>query len=85
VAASSRWVAVQPVAREVPVHAERARHATAGTLRDAGSWAVHTTSHARKRSANAASAARTAMINLALVVALLWWVDRLLTRDTGRR
>jgi hypothetical protein len=81
VAAGGRWLALQPVAREVPVYADRARHAATGTLNDAGSWVNTTTSRARQRGADAASTTRTVMINLALVAALLWWVDRLLTKD----
>ena len=85
-AAGGRWLALQPVARDVPVYADRARNAASGTLDDAGSWVVTTTSQARQRGADAASTTRTVMINLALVAALLWWVDRLLTKDgAGRR
>lgn len=82
--AGGRWLALQPVAREVPVYADRARHAATGTLHDAGSWVTTTTSQARQRSADAASTTRTVMINLALVAALVWWIDRLLTKDADR-
>jgi hypothetical protein len=81
VGAGGRWLALQPVAREVPVYAERARGAATGTLHDAGSWATTTTSRARQRGADAASTTRTVMINLALVAAMVWWIDRLLTKD----
>ena len=85
VGAGGRWLALQPVAREVPVYADRARDAASGTLHDAGSWVTTTTSRARRRGADAASTTRTVMINVALAAALLWWVDRLLTKDADER
>jgi hypothetical protein len=79
--AAGRWLALQPIANEVPVYAARVGRSSADTLGAAGSWAGATASRARQRSADAASAARTRMVNLAIVVALLWWLDRMLTRD----
>lgn len=69
-AAAGRWLALQPVAQELPVYAERARQASAETAEHASEWA---------------STTKTAVINLLLVAALLWWVDRLLTgqRDSS--
>ena len=79
--AAGRWLALQPVARGLPTYAERMRRASTTTLRGAGSWATGTAARARARGADAASATRTALVNLALVGALLWWLDRMLTRD----
>jgi hypothetical protein len=81
VGAGGRWLAAQPYAREVPVYAARAGRTAAGTLRDAGTRVTSTTSSARQRGADAARTTRTVLINLALVAALLWWIDRLLTED----
>lgn len=79
--AAGRWLALQPIANGVPVYAARVRRASADTIGAAGSWAEATASRARQRSAAAASAARTRMVNLTIVAALLWWLDRMLTRD----
>ena len=79
--AGGRWLARQPVAHRVPVYAERLRQASASTVGAAGSWAGDTASRARQRSADAASATKTTVVNLALVAALLWWIDRMLTRE----
>ena len=79
--ATGRWLALQPKAQEVPVYAERLRRASADTLDSAGTWAGATAAGARERSARAAGATRTTAVNLALVAALLWWVDRLLTSE----
>jgi hypothetical protein len=81
--AAGRWLALQPVANEVPVYAARVGRASADSLGAAGTWAGATASRARQRGAEAASAARTRMINVALVVVLLWWLDRMLTKDAG--
>lgn len=78
--AAGRWLALQPVAQEVPVYAERARRASADTIEHAGSWAGSTASRARDATSDAASATRTVVINLLLAAGLLWWVDRMLTR-----
>ena len=80
-AATRRWLALQPAAQEVPVYAERLRRASADTVGSAGAWAGATAAGARERGAHAASATRTTLVNLALVAALLWWVDRLLTSE----
>jgi hypothetical protein len=79
--AVGRWVALQPAAQEVPVYAERLRRASTDTLDGAGTWVGATATRARARGADAASATRTGVVNLALVAALLWWVDRMLTSD----
>lgn len=79
--ATGRWLALQPVAHELPAYAERMRRASATTLRGAGSRATGTAAQVRTRGADAASATRTALVNLALVGALLWWLDRMLTRE----
>jgi hypothetical protein len=79
--AAGRWVALQPTAQEVPVYAEKVRRASADTIEGAGAWAGNTASKARTRTAEVASATRTQTINLLLVAALLWWVNRLLQRD----
>jgi hypothetical protein len=79
--AASRWLTLQPVAHQVPAYAERVRHASTTTLQGAASWATDTAAQARARGAAAASATRTALINVALVGALLWWLDRMLTRE----
>lgn len=79
-AAAGRWLALQPVAQELPVYAERARQASSETAEHAGRWAGATASRARTATADAATTTKTAAINLVLVAALLWWVDRLLTR-----
>ena len=76
-----RWVALQPVAQGVPVYAERARRASADAAGGAGEWAGATATRARKRGAEVASATRTQAINLVVLVALLWWIDRMLTSD----
>lgn len=80
VTATGRWLALQPVAQELPVYAGRARQASSETLGHAGDWAGATATRARQTTAQAASTVRTQMINLALVALLLWWVDRMLTR-----
>lgn len=79
--AAARWLTLQPVAHQVPVYATRVRRASADTLEGAGSWAGATASRARQRGADAASATRTRMVNLAVVAVLLWWIDRMLIRD----
>lgn len=82
--ATGRWLALQPVAQELPVYAERARQRSAETIGHAGEWTSATAVRARAATASAASATRTGVINLLLVVALLWWVDRLLTKGADR-
>ena len=79
VTAAGRWLALQPVAQELPVYAERAREASSETLEHAGDWAGATATRAREATSSAASTARTQTINLVLVALLLWWVDRMLT------
>jgi hypothetical protein len=79
VTATGRWLALQPVAQELPAYAERARQASSETLEHAGDWAGATATRARAATSGAASAARTQTINLVLVALLLWWVDRVLT------
>lgn len=79
--AVGRWVALQPTAQDAGVYAERLRRASADTLDDAGTWAGATATRARERGSDVASATRTGVINLALVAALLWWLDRMLTSD----
>lgn len=81
VAAGGRWLARQPVAHHVPVYATRLREASTATVGAAGSWAGATASRARQRSADAASATKTGIVNLALVAVLVWWLDRMLTRE----
>jgi hypothetical protein len=83
VGATRRWLALQPVAQELPVYAERARQASSETVGYAGEWAGAKASQARTATATAASATRTAVINLLLVAVLLWWVDRMLTGGRG--
>lgn len=78
---TSRWVALQPAAQQAPVYAERLCRASAGTVDGATSWAGATATRVRERGADAASATRTGMVNLALVALLLWWVDRMLTHE----
>jgi hypothetical protein len=78
VTATGRWLALQPAAQEIPVYAERARQASSETVGHATDWAGVTASRARDATSQAASTARTQLINLALVAVLLWWVDRLL-------
>lgn len=80
-AAAGRWLAAQPAAPELPVYAERARQASAEALGYAGDWADATATRARASTAEAAGTAKTALINVLLVVALVWWVDRVLTRS----
>lgn len=80
--ATGRWLALQPVAQELPVYAERARQASSETVGHAGEWAGATATRAKAATADAASATKSVVINLLLVATLLWWVDRLLT---GRR
>jgi hypothetical protein len=77
--AAARWLALQPAAQELPVYADRARRASAETLGHAGEWTAATAGRARAATAGAASATRTGIVNLLLVAALLWWIDRLLT------
>lgn len=84
VAATGRWLALQPVAQELPVYAERARQASAETLDHAGDWAGATAARAREATSEAAGTVRTQTINLILVALLLWWVDRVLTRSGDR-
>lgn len=79
--ATARWVSRQPKAQGVPVYVARARQAAAGTLGVAGAKAGATAAAARARGARAASATRSGLMNLALLGALLWWVDRTLTAD----
>ena len=79
--AAGRWVALQPVAQELPVYAERAREASAETIEQAGEWTSSTAGRAKAATASAASTTKTQLINLLLVAALLWWVDRMLTSD----
>jgi hypothetical protein len=79
VSAAGRWLALQPVAQELPVYAERARQASSETLEHAGDWAGATATRARAATSEASSTVRTQTINLVLVALLLWWVDRLLT------
>ncbi|HSJ46566.1 MAG TPA: hypothetical protein VK923_17955 [Euzebyales bacterium] len=79
VTATGRWLALQPVAQELPVYAGRARQASSETLEHAGGWAGATATRAREATSSAASTARTQTINLVLVALLLWWVDRMLT------
>lgn len=79
--AVGRWIALQPTGQQAPVYVERLRRASAETVDGASEWAGHTATRVRERSADAASATRTGLINLALVALLLWWVDRLLTGD----
>jgi hypothetical protein len=78
-AAVGRWVALQPVAQELPVYAERARRASTETLGQAGEWTSTTAGRAKAATASAASATKTGVLNLLLVALLLWWVDRMLT------
>ena len=82
VAAAGRWLSLQPAAQEVPVYAERARQASAETLGHAGDWAGATATRAKAATSDAAGTVKTGLINLALVVVLLWWVDRMLTRPS---
>lgn len=83
--AARRWLALQPVAQELPVYATRARHASAEAVGHAGDWAGATATRAKEATGRAASATRTGIINVMLVGGLLWWVDRMLTRrDTPR-
>jgi hypothetical protein len=79
VTATGRWVALQPVAQELPVYAERARQASSETLGHAGDWAGATASRAKETTSEVAGSVRTQTINLVLVALLLWWVDRVLT------
>jgi hypothetical protein len=79
--AGGRWLARQPVAQQLPVYATRVRDATTGTVGTAGTWAGTTASRARQRGARAASATKTRVVNLALVAALAWWLDRMLTSE----
>ena len=81
VAAGGRWLARQPVAHQVPAYTTRLREASTSTVGAAGSWAGATASRARQRGADAASATKTGIVNLALVAALVWWLDRMLTRE----
>lgn len=78
--AAGRWVALQPVAQELPVYAERARRASAETIGQAGKWTSTTAGRARAATASAASTTKTQVVNLLLVAVLLWWVNRVLTR-----
>lgn len=78
-ASAGRWVALQPVAQELPVYAERARAASSEKIGQAGRWAGDTAGRARSATADAASATKTQVINVLLVAVLLWWVDRMLT------
>lgn len=82
-ASAGRWLALQPAAQELPVHVERARQASTETLGHAGDWAGATATRAKVATADAAGSARTLFVNLLIVTALLWWVDRLLTRPEG--
>ncbi len=82
--ATGRWLALQPVAKELSVYAERARQESAETIGQAGEWTSATAGRARAATASAARATRTGVINLLLVGALLWWVDRLLTKGADR-
>jgi hypothetical protein len=77
--ASGRWIAAQPAAQEIPVHAERARQASSETMGHAGDWAGATATRAKEATSSAARTARTQMINIVLVAILLWWVNRVLT------
>jgi hypothetical protein len=79
--AGGRWLARQPVAHQMPAYATRVRDATAGTVGAAGAWAGTTASRARQRSADAASATKTRVVNLAIVAVLAWWLDRMLTSE----
>ena len=82
--AVGRWLALQPVAQELPVHVERARKASTQRIGRAGEWTSSTAGRAKAATADAARATKTGVINLLLVAALLWWVDRMLTRgDDG--
>lgn len=78
--AAGRWLETQPVTREIPAHAERARLASAEAVEHAGDWAGATATRAKEKTARAASATRTGVINLLVVGALLWWLDRTLTQ-----
>lgn len=80
-AAIGRWLAAQPAAQEVPVYAERAREASAETLEHAGDWAGATATRTKEAASGAASTAKTGLINVLIVVVLLWWVNRVLTRS----
>lgn len=79
VTATGRWLALQPVAQEVPVYAERARQASSETIEHAGDWAGATAARAKEATSEVASTVRTQTINLVVVALLLWWVDRVLT------
>lgn len=81
--AAGRWLALQPAAQEIPVYAERARQASSDTVEHAGQWAGAKATRAREVGADAASATKTGVINVLLIAALLWWVDRLLTGQRG--
>lgn len=83
--ATGRWIALQPVAQEVPVYAERARQASSETIGQASDWAGETATRARDATSRAAGTAKTGLINLLLVAALLWWLDRLLKDSRSSR
>lgn len=79
--ASSRWLALQPAANQVPVQAERARRASADGISSAGTWAGRTATEARARGASAASTARTQLVNLVILGLVLWGIDRMLRSE----
>jgi hypothetical protein len=81
ITSSGRWLALQPAAQEVPVQAARVRRASSESLGHAGNWADATATQARQRGAALASSTRTQLINLALLVGILWWLDRTLRAE----
>lgn len=84
VAATGRWLALQPAAQELPVYAERARESSSETLEHAGDWAGAAATRAKEATSEVAGTVRTQTINLVLVALLLWWVDRVLrSSDNG--